>query len=132
MVKIISNKVKCNQCGDIIESQSHYDLVYCSCKSVYVDGGHDYLRRGTKPGCSYIELSITEEVPDEEFDSFFAEAHKAIQEEKELVQKGFSILIDALGYTGMETFIAFIKSDDFDLDHWRNINNDFKERQKEL
>lgn len=132
MKKIISNKVKCNHCGDIIESKYHYDLVYCSCKSVYVDGGHDYLRRGTRPDCSFTELSEVEEVPDDGYDSFFAEAHKAIQEEQELLQKGFSILVDALGYTGMETFIAFIKSDDFNLDQWRYYNCETKERQKEL
>lgn len=42
---IRENKIKCKKCGDIIESKSRHDFVWCSCKSVAVDGGHDYLRR---------------------------------------------------------------------------------------
>lgn len=45
MQKIISNKIKCNKCGDIIESFNRHDFKFCSCQSVAVDGGHDYLRR---------------------------------------------------------------------------------------
>lgn len=44
-MKIISNKVKCNLCGDIIESTHRHDFKYCSCRSVAVDGGKDYLKR---------------------------------------------------------------------------------------
>ncbi len=42
---LISNKIKCKKCGDIIESKAVYDLRYCQCKSVAVDGGKEYLRR---------------------------------------------------------------------------------------
>lgn len=45
MQKIIANRIKCNKCGDIIESTHRHDFKGCSCKSVFVDGGHDYLRR---------------------------------------------------------------------------------------
>lgn len=45
MEKIIVNKIKCKLCGDVIESTHHYDFKACLCRSVYVDGGHDYLRR---------------------------------------------------------------------------------------
>lgn len=45
MTKIIHNKIRCNKCGDIIESKSVHDFVWCSCKACAVDGGHDYLRR---------------------------------------------------------------------------------------
>lgn len=46
MKKILVNKIKCNKCGDIIESVSVHDFKSCKCGAVAVDGGHDYLRRG--------------------------------------------------------------------------------------
>ena len=48
MIKV--NKVKCKSCGDIIESRSIHDFVECSCGKIFVDGGHDYLRRGFPSG----------------------------------------------------------------------------------
>lgn len=45
MKKILANKVQCKKCGDIIESKTRHDFKWCKCKSVAVDGGHDYLRR---------------------------------------------------------------------------------------
>lgn len=54
--KIISNKVRCLSCDDIIESTHRHDFVRCSCRNIAVDGGHDYLRRvGNLDG--YEELS---------------------------------------------------------------------------
>lgn len=41
---ITTSNVK--KCIDIIESKHIHDLVRCSCKSIFVDGGHGYLRRG--------------------------------------------------------------------------------------
>ena len=55
--EIISNKIKCKKCGDVIESKSTNDLKRCSCGTVAVDGGKDYLKRiGTEE--EYEELSI--------------------------------------------------------------------------
>lgn len=45
MRKIKVNKIRCKRCGDIIESTSVHDFKFCSCESVAVDGGKDYLRR---------------------------------------------------------------------------------------
>lgn len=45
MNKIISNKIRCKKCGDVIESKTLHDYVACRCGAVAVDGGHDYLRR---------------------------------------------------------------------------------------
>lgn len=45
MRKIVKNAIKCNHCGDVIESTSVHDFKSCSCGTVSVDGGHDYLRR---------------------------------------------------------------------------------------
>lgn len=62
MTRIISNKIRCKSCGDIIESRSVHDFVQCSCGRVFVDGGHEYLRRGFKESMDdYEELSETEE-----------------------------------------------------------------------
>lgn len=45
MRKIIRNAIKCNYCGDIIESTCRHNFVTCSCGRCSVDGGLDYLRR---------------------------------------------------------------------------------------
>lgn len=55
---IVSNKIQCKHCGEIIESTSVHNFVSCKCGKVAVDGGKDYLKRcGNKE--DYIELSIT-------------------------------------------------------------------------
>ena len=43
--RIVKNAIRCNYCGDIIESTHRHDYKTCSCGRVAVDGGHDYLRR---------------------------------------------------------------------------------------
>ena len=43
--KIKSNKIKCRKCDDVIESKHVHDFKWCSCKTIAVDGGKDYLRR---------------------------------------------------------------------------------------
>lgn len=53
---IITNKVKCTNCGDIIESKSINDFKRCSCGKIAIDGGHDYLKRIGEEQ-DYIELS---------------------------------------------------------------------------
>ena len=45
MEKIITNKIRCKKCGDIIESTHRHDFKFCKCGAVAVDGGRDYLRR---------------------------------------------------------------------------------------
>lgn len=55
---IVSNKIQCKHCGEIIESTSVHNFVSCKCGKVSVDGGKGYLKRcGNKE--DYIELSIT-------------------------------------------------------------------------
>ena len=59
MAKIIFNRIKCNRCGEIIESKSRNNFVWCSCGSCAVDGGKDYLRRiGFKE--DWTECSVVE------------------------------------------------------------------------
>ena len=31
--------IQCKKCSDVIESTSHHDFKYCSCKAVGIDGG---------------------------------------------------------------------------------------------
>ena len=45
MDKIITNKIQCKKCGDVIESTHRHDFKFCKCGAVAVDGGKDYLRR---------------------------------------------------------------------------------------
>lgn len=59
--EIISNKIKCKKCGDIIESKSINDYKKCSCGAVAVDGGKDYLKRIGNEN-DYEELSIIKNV----------------------------------------------------------------------
>lgn len=61
-IKIIRNRAKCLKCGDIIESYFRHDFVQCKCGAIFVDGGHDYLRRGGKFLEDIEELSEEEEV----------------------------------------------------------------------
>ena len=59
-MKIYRNAIRCNICGQVIESAHHYDFVRCKCGACAVDGGTDYLRRVANRG-DYTELSITDE-----------------------------------------------------------------------
>ena len=48
MKKIIRNAIRCKFCGDVIESELVHDFKFCSCKTVAVDGGHEYLAAASK------------------------------------------------------------------------------------
>jgi len=43
-------RVRCKLCGNIIQSFHRHDWKTCKCKSVFVDGGSDYLRVGWPDG----------------------------------------------------------------------------------
>lgn len=43
-VRLVRNAIKCNICGDIIESKYTHDFVQCKCGKCFVDGGLDYRR----------------------------------------------------------------------------------------
>jgi hypothetical protein len=66
MLRIKVNKIRCTHCGDVIESTSVHDFKWCKCHRVFVDGGHDYLRRGfTDSPDDYEDLSVCEEVTED-------------------------------------------------------------------
>ena len=54
--KILVNKIQCKKCNDIIGSKHVHDFKWCTCKSIAVDGGLEYLRRVGKLE-DIIELS---------------------------------------------------------------------------
>ena len=59
-VRILRNAIRCNHCGEVIESAHRHDFRTCRCGCVSVDGGHDYLRRCCVHGTSdYTDLSVT-------------------------------------------------------------------------
>ncbi len=64
MEKIIVNKIKCNLCGDIIESVHVHDYRRCKCGACAVDGGKEYLRRCAPNREAFEELSEVKELPD--------------------------------------------------------------------
>ena len=62
MKKIIQNAIRCNLCGDMIESTYRHDFVTCKCGCCSVDGGLDYLRRGfTHSRDDFTELGAFED-----------------------------------------------------------------------
>jgi len=67
MKKIIRNAIRCNYCGDVIESTYRHNYVQCSCGKVAVDGGTDYLRRSYSGNPDdYTDLSEWAEIADEQ------------------------------------------------------------------
>ena len=64
--KIIKNAIRCNLCGEVIESKSRHMFVTCKCGACSVDGGHDYLRRSCRELGCYTDLSVLEPItPDD-------------------------------------------------------------------
>ena len=63
MERIISNRIQCKHCGEIIESKHIHEFVTCKCDTCSVDGGHYHLSRSyqNSPEEDFIELSEVEE-----------------------------------------------------------------------
>ena len=55
---IIKNAIRCNICGDEIESKHRHDYVQCKCGACAVDGGNDYLPRCAKDEICFTDISI--------------------------------------------------------------------------
>lgn len=74
--KIIHNRLRCKNCGEVIESTSRHDFVACKCfkesggsKGCFVDGGKDYMRWGGNRE-DFEDLSETRPFTDEEVDEY--------------------------------------------------------------
>lgn len=96
MDKIITNKVKCRKCGDVIESVFTHDLKRCKCGAVEIDGGKEYLRRSAKSIDDFIELSTVinaDEIQDDELEkmgigeSLYCHFDYSLKNEILLIQK---------------------------------------------
>jgi len=62
-MKILSNRVKCLKCGDVIYSAHRHDYKKCSCGNIGVDGGMEYLRRvGNMSDYEELSVSLDDEV----------------------------------------------------------------------
>lgn len=61
---IIKNAIRCNFCGDEVESTYRHEYVRCKCGACAADGGHAYLRRTFREAGCYTDISIV--VPDPE------------------------------------------------------------------
>ena len=59
-MKIIRNAIRCNLCGEEIESRHVHDFVTCRCGACSVDGGREYLRRCFRERDCFTDISITE------------------------------------------------------------------------
>ena len=57
MRRIKRNIIQCRLCGDVIESKTVHDLVFCKCGSCYVDGGKEYVRCGARNLNDIIKLT---------------------------------------------------------------------------
>ena len=64
--RIVRNAIRCNFCGEIIESKYRHDYKECSCGRVAVDGGKDYLRRCFTEIDDFTDLSKVVEVEDDD------------------------------------------------------------------
>lgn len=64
-MKLIRNAARCRRCGMLLESKTRHDWVSCPCGN-YVDGGLEYLRRGTFGPGELEELSEWEKGPEDE------------------------------------------------------------------
>ena len=54
---------KCPTCKDIVYSRARHDCRSCSCRAIYVDGGFEYTRIGSKtkfPQACTIEVNATQ------------------------------------------------------------------------
>ena len=89
MQKIITNKIRCKKCGDIIESKHVHDFKMCKCGAVGVDGGHDYLRRLGNLD-DWVGLSEVAEEPDLTLEEFQAKLKR-----QQSVDKALAILLTA-------------------------------------
>ena len=49
--RLTKNQAKCKKCGDVITSVTRHDFVWCTCHTIAVDGGLEYLRRVGRPEC---------------------------------------------------------------------------------
>lgn len=51
--------IKCKLCGETIYSRARHDFKWCSCHTIFIDGGFDYMRCGGEPeNIESVEVDI--------------------------------------------------------------------------
>lgn len=65
MCKLVTNMALCYGCGKAVESTHRWDMVYCDCGDIAVDGGHNYARRAYRTGAKWKDLCIYRPCNDE-------------------------------------------------------------------
>ncbi len=58
MSKLVMNAARCKKCNVVCISTHVHDLRECKCKSMFVDGGNEYIRRGFKDVEHTEEMSL--------------------------------------------------------------------------
>ncbi len=63
--------IHCLNCNDIIYSRARQDFRYCSCGSVFVDGGRQYFKYGCVPDAEFKTTEIDVDISlDELYDDW--------------------------------------------------------------
>ncbi len=62
--KILRNSAKCRKCGDEIESTHRHDFQACRCRTIFIDGGKDYIKCGGDPESFTFTGIVIEEKTD--------------------------------------------------------------------
>ena len=106
MQQIITNKIKCKKCGDVIESEYTHDFKMCKCGAVGVDGGHAYLRRQGNPD-DWEELSETMEEPDLTLEEFQAKLKRQQSVDKALaIQLTATVCVNKPFQDALDDYVA--------------------------
>lgn len=74
---IVSNRIQCNLCGDLIFSKHRHDYRTCKCGACAVDGGNSYFKR---TGTEYEDKSIV--ISDELFEQLLKSVTNSIESRK--------------------------------------------------
>jgi hypothetical protein len=81
---IVENVVTCMKCDDFIVSKHRNDFVTCSCGTISVDGGQEYLKRYGDLE-QYLDLSW--EIPEEVYN----DCADAVQEAMDIARNKYGI-----------------------------------------
>jgi len=93
---IIRNRARCRKCNSIIESKTRHDFVWCKCKSIFVDGGKDYIRTGGDPKDfeSLVEYSVPDSVEQKNSQEIIADAIELLKSKNRIEPDGQMRLFD--------------------------------------
>jgi len=89
---VITNKIQCNHCQDIIESKSVHDYRSCQCGKISVDGGKEYFRRGFQKDGDIVELSESLTIEDSRIKELKNELKQSKSSYKDGILKTLAIL----------------------------------------